>query len=203
MSKNKLLYRFQLGFWKNYCTNTCLGHLTDKITTGFTEGFFTEMVLIDLQKAFDTIDYQILLKKIKYLAFSKNTVTWFKSYLCEWKFKISINTSYSSPASLLFGVPQGSILGPLLFLLYINDLPQAVVSDSVLCADDTCIVFQHKNEIERQLIRDFSSVCDWFVDNKLSKHFGQDKTKWILFGTKHKLWNTKSLNIVYNGTEIK
>ena len=116
---------------------------------------------------------------MKYLGFSKNTITWFKSYLCEWKFKINIDNSYSSPASLSCGVLQGSILGPLLFLLYINDLPQAVVSDLLLCADDTCIVFQHKNEIEieRQLIRDFSSVCDWFVDNKLSKHFGQDKTK--------------------------
>ena len=135
------------------------------------------MVLIDLQIAFHTIDYQILLKKVKYLAFSKNTVTWFKSYLYEWKFKISINTSYSSPASLLFGVPQGSILGPLLFLLYINDLPQAVVSDLLLYADDTCITFQHKSkiEIEKQQIRDFSSVCDWFVDNKLNIHFGQNK----------------------------
>ena len=134
------------------------------------------MVLIDLQKAFDTIDHQILLKKMKYLGFSKNTITWFKSYLCERKFKISINTSYSSSASLLCGVSQRSSLGPLLFLLYINDLPQAVVSDSLLCADDTCIVFQHKNEIEieKQLIRDFSSMCDWFVDNKLSIHFIQD-----------------------------
>ena len=132
------------------------------------------MVLIDLQKAFDTIDHQILLKKMKYLGFSKNTITWFKSYLCEWKFKINIDNSYSSPASLSCGVLQGSILGPLLFLLYINDLPQAVVSDSLLYADDTCIVFQHKSkiEIEKQLIRDFSSVCDWFVDNKLSIHFG-------------------------------
>ena len=134
------------------------------------------MVLIDLHKAFDTFDHQILLKKMKYLGFSKNTISWFKSYLCERKFQISINTSYSSPANLLCGVPQGSILGPLLFLLYINDLPQAVVSDSLLCADDTCIVFQHKNEIEieKQLIRDFSSMCDWFVDNKLSIHFIQD-----------------------------
>ena len=104
-----------------------------------------------------------------------------------------------------------------MFLLYINDLPQAVVSDSLLYADDTCIVFQHKRkiEIEKQVIRDFSSVCDWFVerdfssvcdwfvDNKLSIHFGQDKTKSILFGTKHKLRNAKSLNIVYNGIEIK
>ena len=106
------------------------------------------MILIDLQKVFDTIDYQILLKKMKYLGFSKNTVTWFKSYLCERKFKISINTSYSIPASLLCGVPQGSISGPLLFLLYINDLPRAVISDSLLYADDACIVFQHKTEIE-------------------------------------------------------
>ena len=92
-----------------------------------------------------------------------------------------------------------------MFLLYINDLPQAVVSDSLLYADDTCIVFQHKSEIEieKQLIRDFSSLCDWFVDNKLSIHFGQDKTKSILFGTKHKLRSAKSLNIVYNGIEIK
>ena len=159
------------------------------------------MVLIDLLKAFDTIDHQILLKKMKYLGFSKNTITSFKSYLCEQQFKISINTTYSSPASLLCGVPQGSVLGPLLFLLYINDLPQAVVSDSLLYADDTCIVFQYKRkiEIEKQVIRDFSSVCDWFVerdfssvcdwfvDNKLSIHFGQDKTKSILFGTKCKL----------------
>ena len=77
----------------------------------------------------------------------------------------------------------------ILFLLYINDLPQAVVSNSLLYADDACIVFQHKKEIEieKQLIKYFSSVCDWFVDNKLSMHFGQDKTKSILFGTKHKL----------------
>ena len=157
--------------------NTCLGHLTDKITTGFEKGLFTGMVLIDLQKAFDTIDHQVLLKEMNYLGFSKNKVTWFKSYLCERKFKISINASYSSPASLLCGVPQGSILGPLLFLLYINDLPQAVVSNLLLYADDTCTVFQHKSktEIEKQLIRDFPSVCDWFADNKLSIHFGQDK----------------------------
>ena len=74
---------------------------------------------------------------MKYLGFSKNTVTWLKSYLCEWKFKISINTSYSSPSNLLRGIPEGCILDPLLFLLYINDLLQAVVSDSLLYADDT------------------------------------------------------------------
>ena len=77
-------------------------------------------------------------------------------------------------------------------------MPQAVVSDSLLYADDTCIAFQHKNvtEIEKEKLRDFSSLCYWFVDNKLSAHFGQDKTKSILFGTKHKLRNAKALNVV-------
>ena len=178
---------FSLVFEKT--TNTCLGLLADKIATRFEKGLFTGIVLVNFQKAFDSIDHQILLKKMSYLGFSKNAVTWFKSYLCERKFKISINTSYSSPANLLCGVSHRSILGPLLFLLYVNDLPQAVVSDSLLYADDTFIVFQHKSkiEIEKQLIKYFSSVCDWFVDNKLSIHFGQDKTKSILFGTKCKL----------------
>ena len=205
LSKNKILYRFQSGFRKNYSINTCLGHLTDKITTGFEKSLFTGMILIDLQKAFDTIDHQILIRKRKYLGFSKNVIAWFKSYLSERKFKININTSYSSPSNLICGVPQGSILGPLLVLLYINDLPQAIVSDSLLYADDNCIVFQHENvtETEKQLLKDFSSLCDWFVDNKLSVHFGQNKTKSTLFGTKHKLRNAKALNIVYNGTEIK
>ena len=161
LSKNKLMYRFQSGFRKNYSTDTCLGHLTDKITIEFEKGLFTGMILIDLQKAFDTIDHQIFLKKMKYLGFSKNTITWFKSYLCERKFKMSINTSYSSTSNLLRGVRQGSIFGPLFFLLYPHDLPQAVVSDSLLYADDACIVFQHKSdiEIEKQIIRDFSSLC--------------------------------------------
>ena len=74
---------------------------------------------------------------MKYLGFSKNVIAWFKLYLCELKFKININTSYSSPSNLIFDIPQGSIPRPLLLLLYINDLPQAVVSDSALYADDT------------------------------------------------------------------
>ena len=80
-----------------------------------------------------------------------------------------------------------------------------VASDSLLYANDTCIVFLYKNvtEIEKQPLRDFSSLCDCFVDNKLSVHFGQEKAKSILFGTKQKLRNAKILNIVCNGTAIK
>ena len=114
------------------------------------KGPSTGMILIDLQKAFNIFDHESLLKKMKHLGFSENVFGWFKSYLCEWKFKININ----NPSNLLCGIPQGSILVPLLFLLYINDLAQPVLSNSLLYPEDTCKVFQHKNviEIEKQLI---------------------------------------------------
>ena len=94
----------------------------------------------------------------------------------------------SSKASITCGVPQGSILGPLLFLIYINDMPQAVDSELLLYADDVCLVFQHRNikTIEEHLNRDFSTLVDWFVDNRLSIHFGEDKIKSILFSPKHR-----------------
>ena len=82
--KTRLSTDFNLVFKKkNYSTNTCLGHLTGEITTRFEKGLFTGMILIALKKAFDTIDCQILIKKMKYLSFSKNVIAWFKSYLSE------------------------------------------------------------------------------------------------------------------------
>ena len=83
----------------------------------------------------------------------------------------------------------------LLFLLYINDMPQAVTCDFLLYADDTYLVFQHKDviEIETVLNKNFSSLCDWFIDNKLSIHFGEEKTKSILLSSKHKVKKCKTI----------
>ena len=88
---------------------------------------------------------------MEFLGFSKNVIPWFKSYLSKRKFKVNLNITFSKPGNFLCGVPQGSVLGPLLFLLlYINDMPQAVSSNLLLYADDTCLLFQHKDikEIE-------------------------------------------------------
>ena len=91
--------------------------------------------------------------------------------------------SFSDPGKLECGVPQVSILRALLFLLYVNDMPGAVGCEMLLYADDTCLVFQAKDlgTISDRLNTEFNKLCDWFVDNKLSIHFGEDKTKSILF----------------------
>ena len=162
------------------------------------------MILIDLQKAFDTINHDIRINKMEFLGLSKDVVSWFKSYLLNRKTIVNLKSSFSEPGHLSCGVPQGSILGPLLFLLYINDIPQAVNCELLLYVD-TCLIFQHKDVkvIEKQLNGNFSSICDWFVDNKLSIHFGEDKTKSILFSSKNKAKQADPLNIHYNDIKIK
>ena len=143
------------------------------------------MILIDLQKAFDTIDHKILIEKMKCMGFFNDFTKWFESYLSKRMFSVHVEKNFSDKALLSCGVPQGSILGPPLFLLYLNDMVQAVNCDLLLYADETGLNFQHKdiNIIEQQLNRNFSNICDWFVDKKLSIHFGEDKTKSILFAS--------------------
>ena len=188
LKTNNILYKNQSGFRPMHSTESCLTHLSDKILEGCDSGCHTGMILIDLQKAFDTINHEIILKKLNLMNFSAETISWFKSYLSNRTFQVNVESALSDPADLKCGVPQGSILGPLLFLIYINDLPQAVNDcDIRLYADDTCISYKHKaiKTIEEKLNTDFNTLCDWFVDNKLSIHFGEDKTKSILFSPKN------------------
>ena len=155
------------------------------------------MILGDLQRAFDTIDHDILLKKLSAIGFSNHTIGWFKSYLSNRLFRVNLENCYSDPPNITCGVPQGSILEPLLFLIYINDMPQSVKSNLFLYADDSCLVFQGKDviEIEKQLNEDFTNICEWFVDNRLSIHFGEDKTKSILFTSIRKIKRVLKLKI--------
>ena len=159
--------------------------LTDKILKGFDEGLLTGMILIDLQKVFDTINHEILLKKLEAIGFSYKCVRWFRWYLCEQIFFIEIENQLSDYGKVSCGVPQGSILGPLLFLIYVNSMPQAVKSNLFLYANNSCLKYQHREveEIKKQLNKDFEYICDWFLDNKLSIHFGEDRTKSILFAS--------------------
>ena len=132
LNKHNILSKFQSGFQKNYSTNFCLSYLTDRISKGFDSGFHTGMILIDLQKAFDTIDHNILLLKMPSLGFSSEVIDCYESYLSSRIFHLNVHGKFSTSADLRCGVPQGSILGTLIFLLYKNDMRQAVDCDLFL-----------------------------------------------------------------------
>ena len=123
---NNLLYNYESGFTTNHSFSLCLSFLIDKILQGFGEGLLTGRILIDLQKAFDKINQEILFKKLKAMGSSEACITWFQSYLSESIFFITIENQLSDYGRTLCGAPQSSILGPLLFLIYVNDMPQAV-----------------------------------------------------------------------------
>ena len=163
------------------------------------------MILIDLQKVFDTINHKILIEKMKCMGFSNGVTKWFEFYPSKRMFSVHAGNSFSNKAIIICGVPQGSILGSVLFLLYINNMVQAVNCDLLLYADDTGLIFQHKdvNIIKHQLNRNFSNICDWLVDNKLSIHFGEDKTKSIDFTPLNKCKKLRRLNISYGSLKIK
>ena len=128
----------------------------------------TGMILINLQKTFDTIDNGELLQKLFVIGFSKHTVDWFKYYLSKRSFLGNLGNNFPQPASVSCGVPQGSI-----FLIYVDDISQAVECHLFLYANDSCLVCQHEdiNLIAKLLNIDFSNIRDWFADNKLGTPF--------------------------------
>lgn len=200
LDEKKLLYKFQSGFRGRFSTDTCLIHLTDFIKFEMDKGHLIGMVLLDLQKAFDTVDHDILLMKMEALGFSQDVIRWFRSYLSDRRQLVDLSGTLSSSAAISCGVSQGSILGPLLFLIYVNDMSGAVNHKLLLYADDSAILVADKrvSTIEILLQKELEVVSEWLVDNKLSLHLG--KTESILFGSKIRLKSQSNLQISCKGT---
>ena len=112
-------------FQKGHSTDHAIIQLIDQINNNFENTEFTIGVFIDLSKAFDTVDHRILLKKLIHYGVNGNNIRWFESYLTNRKQFLSLNNKNTNFANITYGVPQGSILGPLLFLIYVNDLCNA------------------------------------------------------------------------------
>ena len=199
---NNLLYKYQFGFQKGRSTHMALIILIDKISEALENGDCVIGLFLDVSKAFDTVDHIILLQNMYLYGIQDTTLSWFENYLSNRKQYVTYNGIKSQTEKINCGVPQGSILGPLLFLLYINDL--STVSEacmSILFADDTNMFFTGKNlktmaaVINEELIR----VQEWLHCNKLSLNVL--KTHYMIFTSRNKCIN--DVNIRINDAHIE
>ena len=188
-TENKLFYRHQYGFRKLHSTEYATIEFVDQIYQLLDKGKLPLAIFIDLSKAFDTLNHGILIKKLNYYGLTQTPLKWFKSYLENRKQYTQINGVTSSLASIDTGVPQGSILGPLLFIIYINDIYTASPHfEAILYADDTSLITPlcsftgptNSMQIASASINyEIQKLQTWLNTNKLSLNVS--KTKFMLF----------------------
>ena len=201
VDSNNILNESQYGFRKNRSTDTALLQLVEQISTAIDHKLCTVGIFVDLKKAFDTLNASVLLSKLEHVGVRGIAHQWLKSYLTNRKQFVYVKENSSNYSNVIHGVPQGSILGPILFLIYINDIVN--VSDNVdfiLFADDTNL-FKSGNKLANvcdELCQELRKLHTWFNINKLSLNIA--KTNYIVFGNKS---TEQDSFIQINGVEIE
>ena len=190
LEQHEILFKNQFGFRKKCSTSHSLIEITEKIKESIDDKKFGCGIFIDLKKAFDTVNHEILLRKLEHYGIRGAALKWFESYLTNRKQYVFYNGVSSEVKNVTCGVPQGSVLGPLLFLLYINDLPN--ISEKLtffLFADDTNIYYESTDlkELEKTVNEELKKLSLWLNINRLALNV--DKTNFVIFRSPHKRSN--------------
>ena len=169
LEDNKIIYYKQFGFCKNFCTAHAIITLIENVQSALDNKKFAYGIFIDLKKAFDTVDHNILLSKLNYYGMRGIANDWFKSYLINRSQFVSINGFNSDNQNIEYGVPQGSVLGSLLFSIFVKDLNFTIRNSSTFhFADDTCFlnIKSTIKEINKYVNKDLRSLLNWLNANK-------------------------------------
>lgn len=204
LDKNSMIPPCQSGFRPMHSTETTLHGLINNCLYAVEHGQITGTVFIDLSKAFDSVNHNILLEKLHAMNLSASVVTWFESYLGGRKQSVCIKKRCSEALPFITGVPQGSILGPLLFMIYTSDISRCIPKNCQLFmyADDSTITCSSSNrdEIERSLNTAMTNIYNWAAHNRLK--INATKTKSMVIGSKHKVASAH-LNIIINNNPVE
>lgn len=193
LNSNNLLHPNQSGFRKKHSCHTALTNIVDKWLQNINQNEFCGAIFVDFKKAFDVIDHSLLLRKLETYGYSASTLLLLTSFVTDRQQHVHMKSSVSTPLPLHYGVPQGSVLGPLLFSIYINDLPLHI--QSALCelfADDTTI---HTSSPKLQTVSRTLQTCvdrliEWTNLNHMALH--PEKTKCMVITTRQKRQNLQT-----------
>ena len=181
---NKIFSKFMCGFRKGHSTQHCLLFMLEKLNKSLDKGLHTGILLTDLSKAFDSISHDLLIAKLNSYGFSKNSLNLLNDYLSGRKQRTKIGDNFSSYREIIYGVPQGSILGPLLFNIYINDLFLFSKDFNLANYADDCSPFEFSGTIDdviKKLEDDSCTLIKWYDSNYLKPN--PDKWHLVLSDT--------------------